>query len=293
MGAHADHQLPEAAGKLMHRRSAAGEDSRRWRIPRPNLRTARSNHSVQTATNTSEPIPPVHLVLLPGLDGTEVLFGPLLRCLPEWLQPTVVTYPEEGPNSYEDLLPKVLQAIDALPDCVVLGWSFSGPLALRAANQRPDRVRAVILGSTFVRAPLAWMPPLRKLLRTPVVGTMRFVRRLPLWLNRPLHDPLRRDKAILWQRVPARTLAARARAIAAVDAREDLRRCVQPILYLAADHDDVVPPVNLAEVLRERPAVQVATIAGNHFALYANPTAATQAIEGFLRGGNVGPPRGH
>jgi pimeloyl-[acyl-carrier protein] methyl ester esterase len=228
-------------------------------------------------------IPPVQLVLLPGMDGTEVLFGPLLRNLPDWLRPTVVCYSTEGRNGYEDLLPKVLHVIDALPRCVVLGWSFSGPLALRVANQRPDRVRAVILCSTFVRAPLAWMPPLRALLRTPVVGAMRFLRRLPLWLGRPPDDPLRRDKAILWQRVPARTLAARARAIAAVDARKDLRDCTRPILYLAASDDTVVPPANLAEVLRERPAVQVATIAGNHFALYANPEAAVTAIEPFVR----------
>lgn len=239
------------------------------------------------------PNQPVHLVLLPGMDGTEVLFGPLLRSLPDWLHPTVVTYAIEGRNGYEDLLPKVLAAIDALPECVVLGWSFSGPLALRAANQRRGRVRAVILCATFVRAPLAWMRPWRALLQTPIVGTMRFLRRLPLWLGRPPNDPLRRDKAILWQRVPARTLAARARAIAAVDAREDLRGCVQPTLYLAASDDTVVPPANLDEVRRERPAVQVATIVGNHFALYANPMAATQAIERFVRATNGPAPNDH
>jgi pimeloyl-ACP methyl ester carboxylesterase len=236
---------------------------------------------------------PVHLVLLPGMDGTEVLLLPLLRNLPDWLRPTVVTYAIEGRNGYDDLLPKVLLAIDALPECVVLGWSFSGPLALRAANQRRDRVRAVILCATFVRAPQAWMRPWRALLQTPIVGTMRFLRRLPLWLGRPPDDPLRRDKAILWRRVPARTLAARARAIAAVDAREDLRRCVQPILYLAASDDAVVPPANLDEVRREQPTVQVATIVGNHFALYANPEAATQAIVTFVRDNNAPPPNDH
>ena len=35
----------------------------------------------------------VSLVLLPGLDGTGELFQPLLRALPNELQPIVLSYP--------------------------------------------------------------------------------------------------------------------------------------------------------------------------------------------------------
>lgn len=45
----------------------------------------------------------------------------------------------------------------------------------------------------------------------------------------------------------------------------------------------MVPPRNLAQVRRERPATQVATIAGGHFALYSNPQAAVAAIVAFVR----------
>jgi hypothetical protein len=40
------------------------------------------------------------LVLLPGLDGTEIFFGPLLSQLPSWIDPVVITYPPTGPNMY-------------------------------------------------------------------------------------------------------------------------------------------------------------------------------------------------
>jgi len=203
--------------------------------------------------------------------------------LPAWLRPVVVTYPSEGPNGYDDLLPRIAAAVEALPHCYVLGWSFSGPLALRIANRLPERVRGVILGASFVRPPLRSLPWLRPLLNAPVIGTVLFLRRLPLWLFTPPSDPWRRDKALVWQRVRARSLAARVRAIAGVDARDDLRRCAAPVLYIAGDQDIVVPPRNLAEVRRERPATHVATIAGGHFALYGNAAAGVAAIVAFVR----------
>lgn len=146
------------------------------------------------------------MVLLPGLDGTEVLLQPLVASLPGWVRPVVVTYPTSGGNSYADLLALARHAVADLPDCHVLGWSFAGPLALMLAAAEPNKVRGVILSA----------------------------RRLPLWLFRPPTHPLRRAKSETWRRVSARVVAKRLRAIARVDARALLRDCRQPVLYIAA-----------------------------------------------------------
>jgi len=225
----------------------------------------------------------VHLLLLPGMDGTEILYGPLLAHLPDWIAPTVVTYPTDGKNGYEDLYPLVAHAAEQLPACWVLGWSFSGPMALLLATRKPERVRGVLLAATFVRAPMRWLPWLRRIIRTPVFATFRFVRRLPIWLLRGTDDPLRRDKARIWNRVPARTLARRARALSRIDVRGELRSCPQHVLYLLSSRDRVVPDHNVDEIRRERPSVQVATIDGGHFALYSNPAQAARCIADFVR----------
>jgi pimeloyl-ACP methyl ester carboxylesterase len=80
----------------------------------------------------------------------------------------------------------------------------------------------------------------------------------------------------------------RVRALLTVDARESLRRCRPPVLYLASSHDQVVPPHNVAEIVHIRPSVQVRTIAGYHLALYTNPAAAASAICEFLAQGVAG-----
>jgi pimeloyl-[acyl-carrier protein] methyl ester esterase len=96
---------------------------------------------------------PITLVLLPGLDGTDVFFRPLLESLPEWITPMVVQFPTAGANEYSDLLRLVRSALAESTSCYVLGWSFSGPLALMLAAAEPAKVRGVILVSSFVRPP--------------------------------------------------------------------------------------------------------------------------------------------
>ena len=95
-----------------------------------------------------------------------------------------------------------------------------------------------------------------------------------------------------WERVGARVVAARVRAILAVDAREPLRCCRPPVLCLASSHDEVVPHRNVEEVVRVRPSVQVRTIQGRHLAMYTNPAAAVSAILEFVAQGDLLPGRG-
>jgi pimeloyl-ACP methyl ester carboxylesterase len=230
-------------------------------------------------------IPTKTLVLLPGLDGTEIFFGPLLTVLPAWVKPVVVTYPTLGANDYSDLLAVAQAAIEDSDsqEFYVLGWSFSGPLALMLAARDPAKIRGVILCASFLRPPLPILPRLRFAAIPPVVHLVRLTRRTAMFLSKDATAPLRRDKAATWARVPSRILAARGRAILALDARDWLRECPRPVLYLAGSRDWVVPSWNAEEVVRESPAAKVVTIDGPHLALYTNPRAAVEAIIGFMR----------
>lgn len=224
---------------------------------------------------------PDTLLLLPGLDGTDIFFQPLLRALPPDVQPRVVSYPASLPQDYASLLALVQREMADLPHCHVLGWSFSGPLALLLAAAEPHKVRSVILAASFVRAPNRVAARLRFALVAPVIWCWRAARRLPLLL-RPEDDAWRQAKMQTWQRVSARTLAARLRAIMAVDVRATLRAIPQPVLYLASSEDGIVPHRNREEILHLRPTAQVATIEGKHQSLYSHPQQAAQAIVHFM-----------
>ena len=210
---------------------------------------------------------PITLVILPGLDGTEVLFRPLLALLPDWIQPVVICYPASGPNEYADLLEIVREKIAGLPSFIVLASSFSGPLSIMLAAAEPDRVRGLILSATFLRAPGRYLSILGLIACGPIIWIMRTVRRIPIWTLRRRDDPYRKAKAEIWRRVSARCLAKRTRAILGVDVRELSSKCEVPMLCIRFADDKVVPREFSEEILCYQPSAQIVTIPGDHFAL--------------------------
>lgn len=227
----------------------------------------------------------VRLILLPGLDGTDVFLRPLLAALPAWIDPVVVSYPDtiEDGASYPALLPRVREAVAQTPTCVLFGWSFGGPLALMAAAAEPGRVRAIILVGTFVQAPSAWMRRLRFLLAGWPIAAYRLARRVPLRLLRSPADPWRAATSETRRLVSSRVVAARLRAVLDLDAVDALRSCPQPILYLASKDDELVPAENVTRILSIRPSVRVVTIGRRHLSLFTDPTTAADAIATFAR----------
>ena len=225
---------------------------------------------------------PTTLLLLPGLDGTEVFFKPLVAALPQWVRPKIVCFPSSGANEYADLLALAQEMVSEIPTCFVLGSSFAGPLALMLAEAEPDKVRGVILATTFVSPPRRLYSRMRFLATGPAIWLLRACRRIPVWLSRGPTAQLRLDKAETWKRVSARVVAARIRALLTIDVRQLLKDCSVPVLCIAGESDGVVPKGNVEEIVRLRPSVRVRIIRGSHFALYTNPSGAAKAITDFL-----------
>jgi pimeloyl-ACP methyl ester carboxylesterase len=231
------------------------------------------------------------LVLLPGLDGTGIFFGPLLRHLPQWIEPRVVTYPEHGPNAYADLLPLVHRAMDSCEESVILGWSFGGPLALMAAATRRSRVRGLVFYSSFVSSPRPTLRPLGPALQPPLIATLRALRRARFLVPGYASHELRAAKARTWQQVNATALAARARAALAVDVRGLLASNTTRTLYIAASRDEVIPRRCAQEVLEIAPHADFAEVEGPHMALFTDPVSSAARIAAFLSGpGEAGSP---
>src|SRR5688572_7920283 len=228
------------------------------------------------------------LVVLPGLDGTDVFFRPFLAALPATIRPLVVDYPQSGANGYDDLLRVVRDAVAEIPQFYVLGSSFSGPLAVMLAHAEPEKVRGIILSATFVRSPRQRLRRLRFAAVGPVIWAFRATRRLPIWMLRRREDPFRRAKAETWSRVSAYCLAARMRAVLGVDVRDALRSCAQPVLCVAFDDDEVVPRTNAAEIVLHRPSTRLVMLPGRHLAMFSDPIRLAEEVVRFVQDGGPG-----
>ena len=222
------------------------------------------------------------LVLLPGLDGTEIFFGPLLRHLPAWVDPVIIVYPTSGSNDYKDLLPVVMSEVSALQTFVILGWSFGGPLALMVASQCPTQVSGIILCGSFATPPRPGLVPFRFAMIAPIIALVRAIRRTRLLFAKHATTEFRRAKALTWRRVNSDVLASRSRSALSVDVRPQLRECSARLMYLASTRDEVISRASLNEVLAIAPHMQVAEVEGPHLALFTNPVQSAACIVSFL-----------
>ena len=222
------------------------------------------------------------LVILPGLDGTEVFFRPFIAALPAHVRTVPVCFPDEGPYDYAALLARIRREIGSLERYCLLASSFSGPLGVMLAAAEPQRVQGLILCATFLRAPRPRFRRLRFAVRTPLVLALRVTRRLPVWLLRPRGDALREAKREIWNRVSARALAGRARAALDVDVREMLGRSRSPVFCVAYDADTTVPRRCASEILECCPAARALTLPGGHFGFFSDPQRLADEVARFM-----------
>lgn len=226
----------------------------------------------------------IGLILLPGMDGTGRFFEPLLEHLGDQFSPQVIAYPEESPLGYEDLLQIILQRLPRENPYIVLGESFSGPLALMTAATNPPNLKGVVLVATFVRSP---MPPVLNFLGKLIPAPFLSLRPRKYLLNWLLNDKCQENiKDWVLKELPKLrndVLKARIRSILKVDVTEELVSCPVPIQYIAASEDKIVGEENLELIHFLRGDIKVEVLNGPHIILQCQPLEASRAISSFAK----------
>jgi pimeloyl-ACP methyl ester carboxylesterase len=223
------------------------------------------------------------LVLLPGLDGTGDLFGPLLAALAADVRPLVIRYSSPPLTRYEDCRSAVVSQLPAHEPYILLGESFSGPIAISIAATRPPGLRGVILSASFVSSPRQLFKLLRPFVRLlPIHGAPRWA--TSFFQLGPFATPtLLEQVAQTNARVPPAVLHARLAEIALVDVTRELASVDVPMLYMRATRDRLVPASCAEHIKRLSAAVRIVDIDAPHMLLQAAPRECADVIAGFVR----------
>ncbi len=245
-------------------------------MPRAGRRPPRSARAADAPPRRTGPA----ALLLPGIDGSGRLFAPLLAAEPRGLAPEVVPYPPDRLLGYDALAALVRERLPAGPFLLV-AESFSGPLAVQLAAERPPGLAGLVLAATFLHRPLdALLHPVRGL-----VGAGLFGLPMPALLVRHLmagHDAPRLLVSEVQAAVAAvspAVLAHRAAEALRVDVREDFTRVSVPILWLAPTGDRLIRTGAADEALALRPDVELVRLASPHMVLQRCPHASLAHIE--------------
>jgi pimeloyl-ACP methyl ester carboxylesterase len=223
------------------------------------------------------------LVLLPGMDGTGIFFEDFAAALPPHFKPFIVAYPDDPSLSYVELEALARAALPQDEPYLILGESFSGPIAISIAASNPPGLLGLILCVTFARNPHPLLPLACAILNPlPAWRLPRFVQQPNLFgrFNSPY---LRAKLNEVRNRVSQKTLKTRLEAVASIDVSEKLSRVTVPTLYLRAKRDRVVSRASCDYIRKIHPIVEVAELDSPHLLLQTVPQEALAAIRDFAR----------
>jgi len=221
-------------------------------------------------------------VLLPGMDGTGELFGPLISSLGADFKATIIKYPADELLNYAELTKVVLASLPQTEPFVLIAESFSGPIAVMLAVEKPPWLAGLILCASFARNPRPLLTQLAS------YCTLVFANWRPegllrwLFLNGEPSKSVRDSFAKALNRVSPAVLSGRLREVVNVDVTADLARIEVRCLYIRATRDRVVPKAALKPFERLAQHWLVCDLNGPHLILQTVPEDAAKEIREFV-----------
>jgi pimeloyl-ACP methyl ester carboxylesterase len=163
---------------------------------------------------------------------------------------------------------------------VVLGESFSGPIAIELAANMLERAAGLVLAASFARNPLPFGAGLAR-----AWLSLRLPR--PQWamagvlMGRSATPELKRALGETLATIPANVVSFRVREATRVDKRASLGRVACPILYLKGKEDWLLGEAPMHEIMQTAKLCDVREIDGPHMLLATHSAEAADAIEAF------------
>lgn len=204
---------------------------------------------------SSDEQPPI--VLVPGLDGTALLFYRQQPSLARSFDVVAFPLPNDPASTMDDLVEDLLGLIREVSDqgAILIGESFGGALSLSTALAHPEEVRGLVVVNSFpyfARRWQIWLGP--HALRLIPWGTMPLVRS---FTESRLHSRHTLPEDLAEFHTRSRSIGRdgyirRLEILRDYDVRSDLPSLSMPTLYLAGDEDQLLPSAPWARYMADR-----------------------------------------
>lgn len=218
------------------------------------------------------------IVILPGLDGTDLLLARFVSLAPAGHTATVIALPDNRADDYESLTLKLASQLRQFAPCHLVAESFSGPIGIKLAARFPDIVHQLTLVATFASPPAPrlaqWLP-----------WSLAF--RIPLSVSAARYFFTGADNEVAAalrnaiHKTTAATLTKRIHCVLNVDVCSELTSIRCPIRYLRPTRDRLVSARALRKIVDVNARVIVHEIDGPHLLLQTRPEQAWSAITGM------------
>lgn len=222
------------------------------------------------------------LLLLPGLDGTGLVFEPFLAQLPAEIDAQVVRYPADRVMSLQEHVAFARKQLPKKKPFVLLAESFSGPIALQLLAEPPGNLVGVVFVATFAHYPSPFLLDAGRFLPQGLLlnlfSTTLFSRFF--CLGGAPKDAVNIFQEAL-QSVKLNVLSQRLKILSELPPAPETTFS-GPCLYLQASNDRLVPSRAVEPLKKHLPQLQVEQLNGPHIILLAQPETGARLISDFI-----------
>jgi pimeloyl-[acyl-carrier protein] methyl ester esterase len=195
---------------------------------------------------------------------------------------TVIHYDNEVSMDYDALEVSIRKQLPRERPFVILGESFSGPIAISIAAAPPENLIGVIFVCTFVRNPQPMLTWLKRFIRfMPIKSAPKSAMEYFILGSHGTASLNKMLRAAIDQ-VSEEVLRFRAELVLDVDYTKLIDKISLPCLYLFAKRDRVVPSGSSKFMFDRLSNVRVEEMDAPHFLLQVEPVQAAKLIEKYI-----------
>ncbi len=215
------------------------------------------------------------------MDGTGLLFKPLVDILGIKADVRVISYPTHEKLSYVELTELVTKQLPD-EDYFLVAESFSGPIAYQIAKKYPKNLKVVVFIATFLTSPnrlltLLTKLPMGLLFKIPIPAFL--IKRY--FLGRGVDS----DTIELFRKsiksVSSRVLSFRLNEMKKL--KTESATLLIPCVYIQAKNDKLVSENHVNEFKKISPQVKVVVIESPHFVAQVSPKRCSEVILEFAQ----------
>jgi pimeloyl-ACP methyl ester carboxylesterase len=216
------------------------------------------------------------------MDGTGELFENLLAELPPEIKTLVVRYPTASVLNYEELTALADMQIPKNTPYVLLGESFSGPIAIALAARANEQLKGVILSCTFAINPRPLLSKWSFLVPPITINDKRLRIISKLLMSNFKDENVFKQLEIVMPKVSPEIMRARLDAVIGVNYLAELAKINVPMLYLKGKQDHLVPSSASETIVKYAKNVTLVELNAPHLLLQIAAKEASEKIQFFL-----------
>lgn len=214
------------------------------------------------------------VVLLPGLHGSRALFASFVALAPSWARCRPLALPTAGDQGFDALADVLLPELRPLEGFVLLGESFSGPIAARLAARLGQKVALLVLCNPLVEVDFK--------LPAGLAASMLASKAMPAWCaafalaggDRELGKAALDEVRLL----PKKILMGRLSTVFSATAA-DLSSCLgAPLLTILGSRDRLVSLSRARDVCSKVPFSTLVELDAPHLVIQTKPADVWRAI---------------